>query len=194
MECFILAGGQSRRFGSDKLLEPINSKRTIDYVVASAKKVFPKVYVVAKNKRKFGNLGVPIVEDLMHDQTPLVGIYTALELSSGERVAILSGDMPLMKPEVLRLLKERAREPVTVFRIGGKVYPLVGVYSSSLKDELLEFLKEGKRRVMDFLGRVGCSYIEEDEVKGVDPEFSSFVNMNTREDLERVKEWILRGS
>ena len=194
MECFILAGGQSRRFGTDKLLEPINSKRTIDYVVASAKEVFPKVYVVAKDKRKFGDLGVPIVEDLLQEQTPLVGIYTALELSPRERVAILSGDMPLIRPEVLRLLKERAKGSITVFRVGGKVYPLVGVYSTFLKRELYEFLKQGKKRVMDFLSRVGCFYIEEDEVREVDPELCSFVNMNTREDLERVKEWILRES
>ncbi len=188
MECFILAGGQSRRFGEDKLLYRLNDLRTIDYVVRVAREVCSKVYIVTKDKEKFKDIGVPLLEDLLPDQTPLVGIYTALMESSESPSLILSGDTPLIKPEVLKVLIEEYEEPITIFSIKGKVHPLIGIYSRELLPLLEDYLKLGGRSVIEFIEGVKYKTVTEEKLRDLDPELVSFLNMNTREDLRKVLE------
>ncbi len=188
MECFILAGGQSRRFGEDKLLYRLKSKRTIDLVVDNAKKVCERVYIVTKDARKFKDTGVPVIEDLLPFQAPIVGIYTALSKAEGDRVVVLSGDMPLLKPELIRFLVDSYEEPVTLFSIEGKLYPLTAVYSGKLLPELESYIESGRRSVVGFLEGLPHKRLTEDLVKGLDPELSSFINMNTKEDLALLLE------
>jgi len=190
MECYILAGGQSRRFGEDKLLYRINSLRTIEYVIRAAERVCDSVSVVAKEREKFGDLGVPVVEDLLPDQAPIVGLYTALRLSQRDRVLILSGDLPLMKPEVLGLLVEEFEEPVTVISAGERLHPLVGVYSKALYPVVEEYLKIGRRSLIDLIRSLKFKTVGEERVRAVDPDLSSLMNMNTKEDLSLIRERI----
>ncbi len=188
MECYILAGGRSRRFGGDKLLYRINSLRTIEYVVRAAQEVCDYVCVVAKGREKFADLGIPVEEDLLPDQAPIVGLYTALKLCQRDRLLILSGDIPLIKPEVLRLLMEEFREPVTVFSTQGKLHPLVGIYSKALYSLVEEFLKLGRRSLIDLLRSLDFKAVGEDRLRQVDPRLESLTNMNTREDLSVILE------
>jgi len=188
MECFILAGGQSRRFGEDKLLYKIGARRTINYVIDTAKEVCSKVYVVTKEREKFKDVDAHIIEDLLPDQSPIIGLYTALKETGTDRIMILSGDIPLIKPEVLKVLIKEFREPVTVFSIKGKVHPLIGIYSRGLLPLLEDYLKLGRRSVMGFLEGINYSLLTEKDIYEEDPELRSFLNMNTKEDLEKVLE------
>ena len=188
MEAFILAGGQSRRFGENKALFKLNGKRVIERIVETARAVCPDVYVVVKDKKAFESLKLPLVEDLYSVQSPIVGIYTALEVSRGGNVLILSADIPLIKRDVLRILMDSYREPVTVFKIGDRVHPLIGIYSKTLKGTLKEYIESGHRSVMGFLERTGFNAIEQEAVMRVDPELDSFLNMNTKEDLKELME------
>ncbi len=188
MECFILAGGQSRRFGEDKLLYRIGDLRTIDYVIKAAKSVCSKVYVVSKDREKFGDVEAQVMEDVLPDQAPIVGLYTALRESSTGRALILSGDVPLIKPEVLKLLAEEYREPATLFSSEGKLHPLIGIYSRSLLPVLEDYLKLGRRSMVGFLESVSYKVIPEEKLRKVDPKLLSLLNMNTKEDLSRLLE------
>ncbi|RLJ71074.1 molybdenum cofactor guanylyltransferase [Hydrogenivirga caldilitoris] len=190
MECFILAGGQSRRFGEDKILYKLGSKRTIDYIIEEAQKVCDKVFIVAKDREKFKDLHIPVLEDLLPFQAPIVGVYTALKSSGSKEVLILTGDMPLVKKEVLKLLMDSYSSPVTLFSINGKLYPLTAIYSTEILKALEEYIALGKRSLVGFLENVPCKVITEESVKPVDPELASFINMNTREDLSLLLEKI----
>ncbi|MDQ7037907.1 MAG: molybdenum cofactor guanylyltransferase MobA [Aquificota bacterium] len=190
MECFILAGGQSRRFGEDKILFRIGSRRTVEYVIETARKVCDRVALVVKERERFRDIGVEVLEDLLPDRTPLAGILTALKSAEGSRALILGGDMPLIKEEVLRLLMEEFREPVTLFRTNRKVQTLVGVYSKGITELMEEYMKMGGRSVIGFLEVVGFKVIPEERLKEVDPELVSFTNLNTKEDLRTVLERI----
>lgn len=188
MECFLLAGGESKRFGEDKLLFRIGALRTIDYVLREASSVCEKVFIVTKDPTKFRDFGVPAIEDLLPYRTPLAGIYTALKVCSRDKALILSGDIPLIKGEVLKLVEDGFREPITVLSCGERIHPLVGMYSSHLYTTVEEYLREGSRSVMGFLERVGYNTIGEDMLKGVDPDLTSLTNMNTKEDLAKIVE------
>ncbi len=190
MECFILAGGQSRRFGEDKLLYKINSVRTIDYVIGVAKEVCSEVYIVTKDKTKFKDTDAQVVVDLLPDQAPVIGIYTALKESQSEKILILSGDTPLIKRGVLDILIEEYQEPITIFSIKGKLHPLIGMYLRAVLPKLEEYLKIGGRSVIGFIDNIKYKAVTEDKLQDVDPELLSFLNMNTKEDLSLILEKI----
>ncbi len=186
MECYILAGGQSKRFGEDKLLFKIGSLKVIEYVLKAASEVCPSVYIVTKNRRKFEDLKVPVIEDLLPDQTPLVGLYTALKHTQEDKILLLGADIPLIKPEVLQLLFEKFEEPITLFSINGKLQPLVGIYSKALYPIVEEHLKIGKRSFLSLLRSLRYKVLKENTLREVDPELCSLINMNTKEDLRLI--------
>jgi molybdopterin-guanine dinucleotide biosynthesis protein A len=188
MDCFILAGGQSRRFGEDKILFRIGPKRTVEYVMEVARRVCDRVFLVVKDRSRFGDLGVEVVEDLLPHRTPLAGILTALRVTEGREVLILGGDMPLMREGVLRLLLREYEEPVTVPTAGGRLQPLVGVYSKGLAGIVEDYMRRGGRSVLGFLESISYKTVPEERVKEVDPDLLSFTNLNTKEDLAEVME------
>jgi molybdopterin-guanine dinucleotide biosynthesis protein A len=48
-------------------------------------------------------------------------------------------------------------------------------------------IRKGMRGLREFLKKIEVLYISEDEVRAIDPEGRSFVNINTVEDYERER-------
>jgi len=186
MECFILAGGLSRRFGENKLNYPIEGKRVLQRVLETAVGVFGSVYVVVKDPREFDWVPARIIEDILPQQAPLVGLLTALEKAEGERFCLLAGDYPLIRKDVLERLKNSVAEDAVVFRVRGKVHPLIGIYSRNIRGVVEDQIKSGDLSLLGLLKRLRVRYIEEDEITDVDPDLRSFVNLNTKEDLRTL--------
>lgn len=188
MECFILAGGKSKRFGQDKLSYSIGGRRVIDRVIDSASRVFRPVYIVVKEPKKFAWTGAELIEDIVKVQAPISGLLTALERAEGNRFCLLAGDYPLIKSEVLKRLVELADGDATLFRIRDQVHPLIGIYSRTIIKTVQESFSEGRLSLKGILDMVDARYIDENHIIDVDPELNSFLNMNTKEDLKRILE------
>ena len=189
MDCYVLAGGQSRRFGQDKTLFEIGGVPCIQRIVSEAKKVCKRVFVVAKDVEKYRFLeGVELLEDVLKEQLALVGLYTALSHTKQERIVILSADMPLIKADLISLIWEKYKGNITLYEIKGKTYPLFGVYPKRIQKELERYLKEGNTRVMDFVRALGYDPVREEKVACIDPSLNSFINMNTKEDARVILE------
>ncbi len=186
-ECFLLAGGQSKRFGEDKLLFEVGGKRVIEHVVERLRKVCDRLCVVAKEKDKFAFLkGVELLQDLLDKHYALAGLYTALKNMVGEKALVISGDMPLIKPEVVQFLFERAEAPLTLYSIRGKLYPLFAIYYRAVLEELEEYISSGGERLMGFINSLPYKAIKEEEVLSLDPKLASFINMNTKAEAELI--------
>ena len=188
MECFILAGGLSRRFGEDKLSYPLKGKKVLERVIDSARSVFEKVYIVAKQPEKFFWAEAEVIRDSLPLQAPIAGLLTALEKAEGERFCLLAGDYPLIRKEVLERLKESQEADAVVFCIKGQVHPLIGIYSKAIKDVARKRINSGDLSLMGLLKNVNTLFIEENEVVDADPELISFINLNTKEDLKLLME------
>ncbi|MEJ7555551.1 MAG: molybdenum cofactor guanylyltransferase MobA [Aquificaceae bacterium] len=187
IECFVLAGGLSRRFGEDKLLYQIGGKRVIEYTLEALRGVCGRLCLVVKDKEKFSFLKeVEVVKDVIEKQFALAGLYTALENLKGDKALIVAGDMPLIKKEVVSLLLRRANPPITLFNINGKLYPLFAVYYKQVLPELKLYIKAGGEKVLDFVKRFPYKEIAEGEVLEYDPTLLSFLNMNTRTDANNI--------
>ena len=77
----VLAGGQSKRMGRDKLFLEINNKKLIEHTIDKVKKYFKKTIIVTNQKNEFFTRNkLTTVNDCIEGQLgPLVGILTAMK-------------------------------------------------------------------------------------------------------------------
>jgi molybdopterin-guanine dinucleotide biosynthesis protein A len=69
----------------------------------------------------------------------------------------------------------------------GRPEPLHAVYPVSCLPEADRALADGVRMMLDFFARVPVDYLPEEEYADVEGALRSFENINTPEDLERVR-------
>ncbi|MDE0731129.1 MAG: molybdenum cofactor guanylyltransferase [Longimicrobiales bacterium] len=100
----VLAGGRSRRYGSDKSNALVGGRLLVERSISALEQVVEEVVVVTSRQLP-DSIVVPCIPDRFVDAGPLGGLHAALHTaveygSSG--VLLLACDMPLITPEVLR--------------------------------------------------------------------------------------------
>ena len=123
------------------------------------------------------------------DRTPKAGPLAGLEAgmrAAGERVIwVVACDQPDVLPEVgQKLFTELGNYDAVVPLIAGKPQPLCAVYAPGLADRASALLMTGTRSMMDFLASLRIRYLRERDLREVDRELRSFVNLNTQSDYE----------
>jgi molybdopterin-guanine dinucleotide biosynthesis protein A len=102
----VLAGGESRRFGSDKALALLGGQPLLARVVQNLSD-FAQVVVTAKQPAKYAAIagGAELVADASPAQTPLAGLAAGLAASRQELVFACAADMPFAAdPKLLAAL------------------------------------------------------------------------------------------
>jgi molybdopterin-guanine dinucleotide biosynthesis protein A len=187
----VLAGGEGKRLGMNKALLEIDGKTVLDRILDSLQEIFPSILLVAQEGDSFldagSRPGVKVVPDLFPGKGPLVGIYTALENSPAPYVFVMACDMPYPDQGLVRCLISKApgREAV-VPRRGNYIEPLFAVYSRDIRERMRARLDEGRLKIHELIKELNVRYLEEDEVAACDPDFRSFFNINTPQDLRKA--------
>lgn len=177
----VLAGGSSTRMGRDKALLELNGRPMVCHVVDRLRAVSDDVFVVAKRQHALDGFGLRVITDDVEAHTPLAGIARALRAAASSRVFVCACDMPFVSDRLIELLAERATGyDVAVPLRAGRPEPLHAVWSTRVAFRLEE------RAVHRVLDELCVAWVGEKEWKAVDPEGSSFVNVNTPEDLARL--------
>lgn len=186
IEAFILAGGESSRMGADKGLLDLDGSPMIQSTIDVLEHLDIPVNIIANNGA-YLKLGYPTFEDIIQNKGPLGGIYTALEKASSDRLIILSCDTPFITKEVLlRLLNENQESAITIASFEGRVHPLIGVYRSFLKEEIKDAIDKKELKIMSFVENQLHQIVEfKREDAGIHER--TFMNLNTKEDLEKAK-------
>lgn len=78
VSAYILAGGKSSRFGSDKARAVLDDKPLIVHIFEMLRSVCPEVVAVADVAAKYDDLGVPTIADQRPGLGPLGGVEAAL--------------------------------------------------------------------------------------------------------------------
>jgi molybdopterin-guanine dinucleotide biosynthesis protein A len=121
-----------------------------------------------------------------------VGLLTTLTKAADPWVFVIGCDHPLVRPGLVRRLAAmREGYDCVVPKVGGRVQTLCALYKKSCLPVLEERVLKGERGLFKFLkeaGELNVRYVEEEELKDVDPGLESFVDVDTTEELERAEE------
>jgi len=188
----VLAGGRSSRFGSDKLAARLGSGTLLDRAIGALAMVASEVVIVVAP----GDDRVPeatpgpvrIVEDPERHGGPLVGLLAGLESVREPIVLVVGGDMPSLRPDVLRLLArtllaDSAFDAVAV-RFRGDVVPLpIAVRTGAATDVARRLTGDGERRLRSVLERLPTRILEEVEWRPLDPDGETLRDVDRPDDL-----------
>jgi len=194
-ECAVvfLAGGQSSRMGTPKAGLEFDGRPLLDHLVDRVRPFFPEVVVVAAPGQALPETAARRVEDDTPGEGPVGGLVAGLRAVTRPLAFVCSCDSPFLNPELAIFLARTAAEcyDVVVPQWEGRLHPLHAVYRASVQPLLEAQLAAGKRRPTDLFDHVRTRIVKEDEVRQMDVEGRSFVNMNTPEDYEHAKKlWI----
>ena len=188
----ILAGGMGKRLGTNKALLEIGGRTILDRILEKMLEVFPSILLVVKDEDSplSGDYGprVKVVADLLTGKGPLGGIYTALEHSPSPYVFVMACDMPYPNLGLVRhLLSEAEGREAVVPRRGSYIEPLFAVYHRDTRPRIRRRLEAGDLKIHDFIDEIDARFVDEEEICGCDPDFRSFFNINTPEDLKKAR-------
>lgn len=189
----ILAGGESRRFGSPKALATVGGVRIVDRVRGALAAVAPDLILIANDASLFVPLSLPLRPDALPGLGALGGIYTALlwaREAGREGALAVACDMPFLSPELLaHLLAEREGADVVAPESGGRrgIEPLCAYYATACIPAIERAIERGERQIVGFHGEVRVKRIPQEAVRGYGEPELLFLNVNTPEEYERAE-------
>ncbi len=186
---FVLAGGESRRMGTDKAFLPWHEGTLLEHALALARELTPEVRIVA-NGKKFAHLAVVVIEDIYRGRGPLGGIHAALSTTASPWNLILAVDLPLLNRQLLSYLLARARESpasVTVPSVGGRLQPLCAVYRREFAEVAQQSLEAGENKIDLLFAKVRTQVIDEATLSRAGFSREMFRNVNTPQELAEVR-------
>ncbi len=140
---YILAGGRSSRFGSDKARAMLEGRPLIRRIADMLEARGHKVVAVARDADRYADLAIETVADIEPDLGPIGGLETALAhrlQTNGPGWAVLTScDLINPSPEMLgtlESLRERSPETEAVAFKDDRWQPFPGLYHTQLLDRL----------------------------------------------------------
>jgi len=177
----ILAGGQSRRMGTDKASLPLFGRTFAEHQAEKLRALgIRDILFSGGGDAPAGTRAVP---DELPGRGPLGGLHAALKRAEHPACLVLPVDAVLVPESVLRALLEAHRGGVTVLSHSGRPEPLLAVYDSDLWGLAEELLRQGgDTSARAFLERAGYRELP------YDGDETLLMNCNTPEDYRRARE------
>lgn len=200
---FVVAGGQSRRMGSDKALLTLDGRPLIAHALELLRSagLSPRICGSRADLARFAE----VVPDNFPQCGPLAGIEAALSVSNTELNLFLPVDLPLLPGAFVRWLLARAdasQAVATIPVIADRPQPLCAVYSRRLLEGVRYSLAAGAFKVMNGILSAAASLGETVDLFDVETVASAlragewpssraihewFHNVNTRVDYEALR-------
>lgn len=192
----VLAGGQSRRYGTDKAFVSFRGSALIEHVIGRAAPQVDQLLISANDAPRFAPFGMPVLSDTVTESGggsagPLAGILTALDWIAlheprAQWLASFPVDTPLLPADMvprLRAAAEREGAMVACSRSAGRLHPLAALWSPAIREGLRAALARDERAAHRFAEQQGAAIVE-----FADQPFDPFANVNTPDDLARLTE------
>lgn len=149
---YILAGGKSRRFGTDKARWLRGGEPLIVRVARTLAPIASTISVVAANAGAYEDLGLRTIGDVVPDKGPMGGLLSAIDdCREGGWLLISACDWEGLRSEWLQtLLDRRSDEAQAVVFRSERNEPLLGLYHTSIRDTISDMI-DTDRLKMQFL-------------------------------------------
>ena len=186
LPCVILAGGQSRRFGSNKAFATFQGKRLIDHMITRIRlQSAGPIAINAPTGAGFDDLSQPLIADkLAGNLGPLAGLHVAMSWAKeAGYAAVLT--TPVDTPVLPRDFAARlvATGAPAIAKCNNSVHYVHGLWPTALTDQLESAIERGLRSARDWASECKAATCEFHERAGLDP----FFNVNTPDDLRTLE-------
>lgn len=189
----VLAGGRSRRFGSDKALAKLADKTVVEIAVELLRPFVQEMLLSANDPAAFSFLGIPVIPDLHAYAGPSAGLEATLKASKTDWNLVIACDMPQMAPKALHYLSslQQPEADAVLFSIEGRPQFFPGLYHQKLIEHFEHLFTDPSapprdRSLYALLDRAQVQMIGAETLPFFSPEI--FFNMNTSEDYYRLAE------
>lgn len=184
----ILAGGKSTRMGFDKQLLKFNERRLIDSLKRKLSMEFEEIIVVTNKSEYYLGFSDKITKDIIVGKGPLSGIHVGLVEASSQYVYFVACDMPNIYLNYIKYMKEELEDievKACVTKYGEWIEPFNAFYSKNMIQDIENHLLKNQKSVNSLLKKLDVHYIAEEKAREFSPNWDMFLNLNTREDLNK---------
>ncbi len=186
----ILAGGQSRRMGTNKALLDFGGEPLIERLARRFQDWFAQVVIVTNTPDVYAFLGLPMAGDRIPGLGPLGGLEAGLNASRFPRAFFAACDMPFVHEGLVRYMVELAdQHDIVVPRLNGEYEPMHAVYTQACLPAITRKLDERKLRLISIYQEVRVRTVTEEEARRFGDPARLFFNCNTPEDLRQAVQW-----
>jgi len=177
LEAFILAGGRSSRFGSDKARALLDGRPLILRIADAVRPLASSITVIADRADKFADLNLTTVADRLGGLGPLGGLHTALHLARDWALLLSCDLVELRRPWIESLLAARTPEASAVAFRHAHWEPLLALYHTRLAPLVERRLHQGRLGLQGLLDEAGAVALE------LPADWPAVVQVNTPADL-----------
>lgn len=186
LPAYLLCGGASRRFGSDKARQLIAGREMILCVADVYRGQEMPVVAVAREQGVYDDLGITTIADIVPSRGPIAGIVTALtdwtdrrERNQDNWVLVSACDWVGLDPEWIEQLVEHAGpdDQVVLFR-SRYAETLFALYHISARQHLRDCIDGGELALHQVIRKLNCRELD------CPPGWENVVNANRPGDLE----------
>jgi molybdopterin-guanine dinucleotide biosynthesis protein A len=166
----LLAGGASRRFPPNKLLHtyeggPLFWRPLRALATACGEIVLVLATGAAEPQLPLLGTSVRVVRDPAADQGPLVALASALAGVTTEWAMLVGGDMPDIKPALLRGMSEQAHgctADVVALADKDEAWPMPALFRvSAARPAALRLVEGGERRLRSIVSELNTERLDE---------------------------------
>jgi molybdopterin-guanine dinucleotide biosynthesis protein A len=169
----LLVGGASTRFGSPKALALLDGETLAERGWRVLGELCDERIAVGKAVDALA-LPFPVLDDGSDVRAPIAGVIATLRASSHDVCVVLPVDCPRVTAAMLRTLADACLD-AAIPQTG----PLPGAYRSTALPALEAALVRGELALRDAIGSLDVAVVECD--------LRALVNVNSQEDLQRLK-------
>jgi molybdopterin-guanine dinucleotide biosynthesis protein A len=183
----ILAGGQSRRMGRDKLRLPYGNETFLQRAARLYAGCFDKVCLSVGDGERYADAGIERIEDIFRGCGPMAGLHAALAKTGADGIFLLAADLPFANPEAARFLTRRGRghDACIIRTDAGHYEPLFGYYAKSMLPRAQKALEAGNYAMAALYEGADVRFVAASELGDLWRE-NMLRNINSPEDYEKA--------
>ncbi len=191
----ILAGGKGSRLGyQEKALIEIDGRPLIDFAIESLEKVVDNIIISVRDEEQ-GKLlrshfdRYKFAYDTYQNIGPLAGVLSGLAACKDEYCFIAACDMPFINKDVVMMLFWGCKgyDAAMPRWNDGSLEPLHAVYMCEpMIRETKKAIQKGETIILAPVYKLNVNYIGVDDIKKIDPDLRTFMNVNTPDDVQKV--------
>ena len=177
----ILAGGRSKRMGTDKAFLTLNGKTLLERSIELIQP-FCDTILISSNNTAHKKSGYKIIPDEIPDCGPIGGIYSCLKQSETVWNFVISVDSVFVEPEFVKFLISEIEEFDAVVPVHSKgKEPLIALYHKNCLIEIEKMLNLGDFKMHNLINSINTKWIASQNWVNKYPQL--FRNLNRPEDL-----------